>query len=64
MRKLKLRLTDDLSRFVYAQVAGGEYKNRSEVVRDAVRLLRARAKALRDYEVTSPLASSHPDTTA
>jgi putative addiction module CopG family antidote len=64
MRKLKVRLTDDLSRFVDGQVAAGEYKNRSEVVRDGVRLLRARAIALRGYEVASPLASSRPDTMA
>jgi antitoxin ParD1/3/4 len=46
MPTMNVNLTDDLAAFVAAQLAGGGYANQSEVVRDALRLLRERAENL------------------
>ena len=47
MPTINVNLTDDLSAFVAQQLEAG-YKNQSEVVRDALRLLRARNQKLAD----------------
>lgn len=39
---MNVNLPDDLSAFVTEQTRGGSYSNQSEVVRDALRLLRRR----------------------
>jgi antitoxin ParD1/3/4 len=47
---MNVSLTDDLSAFVAEQLADG-YNNQSEVVRDGLRLLRARNHKLRNLRV-------------
>ena len=47
MPTMNVSLTDDLSAFVSEQLEGGGYSNRSEVVRDGLRLLRNRQAKLR-----------------
>jgi antitoxin ParD1/3/4 len=42
MRTMNVNLSDDLADFVAAQTRGGGYTNQSEVVREGLRLLRAR----------------------
>lgn len=41
---MNVSLTDELERFIAGEVESGRYRSASEVVRDAVRLLRDRAE--------------------
>ena len=50
MPSMNVSLTDDLSSFVTEQLGKG-YNNQSEVVRDGLRLLRARNHKLRDLQL-------------
>ena len=47
MPTMNVSLPDDLNEFVADQLANGGYNNQSEVVRDALRLLRVRSEARR-----------------
>jgi antitoxin ParD1/3/4 len=48
MPTMNVSLPDDLNEFVADQLANGGYNNQSEVVRDALRLLRVRSEARRE----------------
>lgn len=54
MPTMNVSLTDDLSDFVAEQLGQG-YNNQSEVVRDSLRLLRARTNKLRDLRAAIDL---------
>ncbi|MDQ6943032.1 MAG: type II toxin-antitoxin system ParD family antitoxin [Candidatus Eremiobacteraeota bacterium] len=62
MRKTKVRLSDDLADFVAERIRAGGYTNQSEVVREGLRLLRARD---RNREVlTAALDRGHAENVA
>jgi antitoxin ParD1/3/4 len=54
MPTMNVSLTDDLSEFVAEQLQQG-YNNQSEVVRDSLRLLRARNSKLREVRAAIDL---------
>ena len=45
---MKISLTRELEQFVARKVAGGSYRNASEVIREGLRVLREREKARKD----------------
>jgi putative addiction module CopG family antidote len=57
MPTMNVSLTDDLNAFVAEQLKAG-YNNQSEVIRDGLRLLRARNDKLRDLRAAVDLGIS------
>lgn len=47
--RLTITLTPELLNFVREQTAGGDYNSDSEVIRDGLRLLKERDKAVRQW---------------
>jgi antitoxin ParD1/3/4 len=62
MRTMNVNLSDDLADFVAEQTRDGGYTNQSEVVREALRLLRARRQK-RDA-LLAALEQGHAETLA
>lgn len=60
MPTMNVSLTDDLNAFVAEQLKAG-YNNQSEVIRDGLRLLRARNDKLRDLRAAVDLGVADAD---